>query len=134
MLEAGSLASLLVVSLLWGMSTPFLRKGSEGIEKIRHKNFFKQWFAELWFLATRWKYALPFLVNQSGSAFYIMTLASTDLSLAIPLTNSLTFVFVTLVGRYLGEEGDNVISYIGMILVITGVTLCVADRVQTSIK
>lgn len=128
MLELATLSSLLIVSAIWGLSTPFLRKGSEGIEKIQQKNFIKQWISELCFLSTRWKYVLPFLINQSGSLFYVMALASADLSLAIPLTNSLTFIFVTIAGRYLGEKGDNTLSFLGMAFVVAGVSLCVADR------
>lgn len=98
------------------------------MEDIRCSNVFQQWISEVRFLTAKPKYVLPFLINQSGSAIYALALGSTDLSLAVPLTNSLTFVFVTLAGRLLGESVGNTYTYTGMALVVTGVTLCVADR------
>lgn len=43
-------------------------------------------------------------LNQSGSVLYFFTLQNVDLSLAVPVTNSLTFVFTALVGWILGEK------------------------------
>ncbi|KPP57823.1 hypothetical protein Z043_124413, partial [Scleropages formosus] len=51
-------------------------------------------------------YLVPFLLNQSGSLIYYLTLASADLSLAVPLTNSLTFLFTLLGGALLGEDPE----------------------------
>lgn len=50
------------------------------------------------------QYLLPFLLNQCGSVLYFLTLQSTDLSLALPVSNSLTFVFTAITGWFLGEE------------------------------
>ncbi|XP_076340293.1 transmembrane protein 234 isoform X4 [Tachypleus tridentatus] len=104
MIQFGSVALLIVVSALWGLSTPWLRQGSAGIEHVNYDSAIKQWLAELWFLATNWRYVIPFLVNQSGSVLYAATLGVTDLSVAVPLTNALTFIFITVYGRFLGEE------------------------------
>ncbi|CAL1276363.1 unnamed protein product [Larinioides sclopetarius] len=123
----GSVIWLVVVAALWGFSTPLIRHGSAGIENISYSNPISQWFAELQFLATKWKYIFPFLINQSGSALYALALGSADLSLAVPLTNSLTFIFVSISGRLLGEREGKSVSYIGMTLVAAGVTLCVLE-------
>ncbi|XP_015921894.1 transmembrane protein 234 [Parasteatoda tepidariorum] len=129
MLSLGSLLWLIVVAAVWGFSTPLIRHGSAGIEKISGSNPLNQWLAELMFLATNWKYIMPFLINQSGSALYTMALASSDLSVAVPLTNSLTFIFVTISGRLLGEADGKPASYLGMTLVICGISLCVLSTV-----
>lgn len=47
---------------------------------------------------------IPFLVNQCGSLLYVATLQTADLSLAVPVTNSLTFVVTAMAGWVLGEE------------------------------
>lgn len=39
-----------------------------------------------------------------GSVVYFVALQSTDISLALPVANSLTFVFTALVGWILGER------------------------------
>ncbi|XP_054708346.1 transmembrane protein 234 homolog [Uloborus diversus] len=128
MVDIGSIVWLVIVAAIWGLSTPLLRYGSAGIENVSGRNFICQWLAELKFLSTNWKYIFPFLINQSGSAVYALTLGSADLSLAVPLTNSLTFIFVSISGRLLGEREGKSVSYVGMTLVVAGVTLCVLDR------
>ncbi|CAO2589202.1 Transmembrane protein 234 [Lemmus lemmus] len=50
------------------------------------------------------EYLMPFLLNQSGSLLYYLTLASTDLTLAVPICNSLAIVFTLIVGKILGED------------------------------
>ncbi|XP_013789318.1 transmembrane protein 234 homolog [Limulus polyphemus] len=131
MVQFESVALLTVVSALWGLSTPWLRQGSVGIEHVKCNSAIKQWLAELWFLATNWRYVIPFLVNQSGSVLYAATLGVADLSMAVPLTNALTFIFITISGRFLGEEVGSSATYVGMAFVMAGVMCCVMDRVWT---
>ncbi|XP_041069382.1 transmembrane protein 234 isoform X1 [Carcharodon carcharias] len=121
---------LLLVALLWGGTNPFLKRGTEGIEKVRSRNFVIQLFAEMKFLFLNYKYLVPFVLNQSGSVIYYFTLASTDLSLAVLLSNSLTFLFTLLTGKFLGEDIGGKQAMIGMLLIIVGVSLCVASTVS----
>ncbi|XP_059510401.1 transmembrane protein 234 [Stegostoma tigrinum] len=121
---------LLLVALLWGGTNPFLKKGTEGIEKVKSRNVVIQLFVEMKFLFLNYKYLVPFLLNQSGSVIYYYTLASTDLSLAVLLSNSLTFLFTLLTGKLLGEEIGGKQALVGMLLIIVGVTLCVASTVN----
>ncbi|KAF5892724.1 antigen like protein, partial [Clarias magur] len=95
---------LLLVSALWGATNPFLRKGTEGIEQVKKGNKISQFLAEVKFLFLNVKYLVPFLLNQSGSLVFYLTLATTDLSLAVPTVNSLSLVFTMFTGRLLGEE------------------------------
>lgn len=53
------------------------------------------------------QYLIPFLLNQCGSVVYYLTLASADLSVAVPITNSLTMIITTLTGKLLGEDNIN---------------------------
>ncbi|CAJ0768890.1 10723_t:CDS:2 [Entrophospora sp. SA101] len=75
-------------------------------------------------------YILPLLLNLSGSIVYYYTLGQSDLSLAIPITNSLTFIFTTLAASLIGEEIGSKETWIGMGLVVIGVGLCVDSKVQ----
>ncbi|CAM4726181.1 unnamed protein product [Leuciscus chuanchicus] len=104
MVSAGEVLCLLLVAILWGGTNPFLKKGSEGIEGVQRDNKLLQFLAEIKFLFLNLKYLVPFLLNQSGSIVFYFTLASTDLSLAVPMVNSLTFLFTLLMGKLLGEE------------------------------
>ncbi|NXP28061.1 TM234 protein, partial [Scytalopus superciliaris] len=69
---------------------------------------------------------VPFLLNQGGSLLFYLTLASTELSLAVPLCNALALVVTLVTGRILGEELGGKRAVAGMVLTILGVSLCVA--------
>ncbi|KAL0969599.1 hypothetical protein UPYG_G00229620 [Umbra pygmaea] len=129
MVSVVEVLSLLLVAVLWGCTNPFLKRGTEGIEHVRKENRFLQFLAEVKFLFLNLKYLIPFLLNQSGSLVYYLTLASTDLSLAVPVANSLTFLFTLLTGKLLGEELGGKRAVGGMILTMTGVTLCIMSSI-----
>lgn len=118
----------MLVGLLWGATNPFLKKGSVGIEKVKHSNKFVQFLLELKFLALNWRYMLPFVVNQLGAVVYYVTVGRADITLAVPITNSLTFLFTTLVGLCLGEPSSSALTYLGSIFVMCGVALCVLSK------
>ncbi|KAM4625863.1 transmembrane protein 234 [Polymixia lowei] len=120
---------LLLVALLWGCTNPFLKRGTEGIENVKRKNKVLQLVAEVKFLFLNLQYLVPFLLNQSGSLVYYFTLATTDLSLAVPVTNSLTFLFTLLTGKLLGEEFGGKRAVGGMFLTMVGITLCVISSI-----
>ncbi|XP_075051313.1 transmembrane protein 234 isoform X2 [Mixophyes fleayi] len=103
-LAAGELLSLLLVSLLWGVTNPFLRRGAEGVESVREERKVRRLLCEARFLISNYRYIIPFLLNQSGSLVFYLTLASTELSLAVPICNSLALVFTMVSGRILGED------------------------------
>ncbi|NWQ82944.1 TM234 protein, partial [Columbina picui] len=69
---------------------------------------------------------VPFLLNQGGSVLFYLTLASADLSLAVPLCNSLALIVTLVTGRILGEDVGGKRAVAGMLLTVLGVTLCVA--------
>ncbi|KAK6304151.1 transmembrane protein 234 [Coregonus clupeaformis] len=121
---------LLLVAVLWGCTNPFLKRGTEGIEHVKKENKFHQFLAEVKFLFLNIKYLIPFLLNQSGSLVYYFTLATTDLSLAVPVANSLTFLFTMLTGKLLGEEFGGRRAVGGMVLTMVGITLCVVSSIS----
>ncbi|XP_005801352.1 transmembrane protein 234 [Xiphophorus maculatus] len=130
MVTVAEVLGLVLVSLLWGCTNPFLKKGSEGIEKVTETNRVFQLLAEIKFLLLNIKYLVPFLINQSGSLVYFYTLSTTDLSLAVPVANSLTFLCTLLTGKLLGEEFGGKRAVVGMFLTMTGVTLCVISSIE----
>lgn len=137
-----SVLYLCVVAVLWGVTNPFMKKGAQGLETVKATSAYKQFIKEIAFLVTNLKvcyifvsdifyqiiiyykiyvynwfycftqYLLPFLLNQCGSVLYFLTLQSTDISLAVPVSNSLTFVFTAMTGSFLGEEKVHKSKYI----------------------
>lgn len=130
MVTVAEVLSLVLVSLLWGCTNPFLKKGSEGIENVTETNRLSQLLAEIKFLLLNVKYLVPFLLNQSGSLVYFYTLSTTDLSLAVPVANSLTFLCTLLTGKLLGEEFGGKRAVAGMFLTMAGITLCVISSID----
>uniref|UniRef100_A0A8C5IT30 Transmembrane protein 234 n=1 Tax=Junco hyemalis TaxID=40217 RepID=A0A8C5IT30_JUNHY len=72
------------------------------------------------------QYLVPFLLNQAGSLLFYLTLASTDLSLAVPLCNSLALVVTLVTGKILGEDIGGKRAVAGMLLTMLGLSLCLA--------
>uniref|UniRef100_A0A3P9KWA3 Transmembrane protein 234 n=1 Tax=Oryzias latipes TaxID=8090 RepID=A0A3P9KWA3_ORYLA len=130
MATLGELLSLVLVSILWGCTNPFLKRGTEGLEKVTQPNRVSQILAEIKFLFLNFKYLVPFLMNQAGSVFYYYTLSTTDLSLAVPVTNSLTLLCTLLTGKLLGEEFGGKKAVVGMVLTMAGVSLCIISSVD----
>lgn len=118
-----------VVALLWGCTNPLMKQGSAGVETVSTSstsststpNLFRRTISELLYLVSNWRYTVPFLINQSGSVLYYWALSSTTLSVAVPLTNSLTLVITVLVGKLLGEKSQGSLLYLGIILVFIGI-------------
>ncbi|KAG7509729.1 hypothetical protein JOB18_003091 [Solea senegalensis] len=129
MVTVVDLLSLLLVSVLWGCTNPFLKRGTEGIENVAETNRVSQLLAEVKFLFLNIKYLVPFLLNQSGSLIYYYTLSTTELSVVVPVANSLTFLCTLLTGKLLGEEFGGKSAVAGMFLTMAGVTLCIISSI-----
>ncbi|KAI9220199.1 transmembrane protein 234-like protein [Blastocladiella britannica] len=113
---------IIAASVLWGATTPLIRRGSLGVEDAvvsRGK------VAELVWLATRWQYIAPLALNFCGSLAFVRALQTADLALASPLTNALALMFTWLMGWALGENVSDPYSMAGVALVALGSTLCV---------
>jgi len=123
---------LLIVGAMWGCTNPLIKRGGEGVSKIKKASKVNQFLAENWFLLSRWQYVIPFAINLSGSVMYYLALGNSDISFVVPVTNSITFLFTTFTSKLLGEKGTNMYTYIGMLFVLVGVSICVHSQLQTS--
>ncbi|XP_036035324.1 transmembrane protein 234 isoform X2 [Onychomys torridus] len=124
----GQVLALVLVAALWGGTQPLLKRASAGLQQVHEKTWVRQLLQEMKTLFLNTEYLMPFLLNQSGSLLYYLTLASTDLTLAVPICNSLAIVFTLIVGKVLGEDiGGRPVA--GMVLTITGITLCITSSV-----
>ncbi|EGF83313.1 hypothetical protein BATDEDRAFT_9024, partial [Batrachochytrium dendrobatidis JAM81] len=119
-----SIVGLFIVAICWGFTNPFIKSGSKGLEAVSLKHASSSWWtrqaAELWFL-----------VNLSGSTVYYYTLGDADISLAVPITNSLTLALTVLSGIALGESFGSWRRILGMGCVFVGVTLCVSSKLSS---
>ncbi|XP_021088377.1 transmembrane protein 234 isoform X2 [Mesocricetus auratus] len=124
----GQVLALMLVAALWGGTQPLLKRASAGLQQVHEQTWARQLLQEMKTLFLNTEYLMPFLLNQSGSLVYYLTLASTDLTLAVPICNSLAIVFTLIVGKVLGEDvGGKPVA--GMVLTIIGITLCITSSV-----
>lgn len=120
--------SYLFVGSLWGITNPFLKQGAQLHSpplETKDSSIFQKSFNSLQkFL--RPSICLPILINQMGSVAFYFLLATDDISIAVPLCNSLTFVFTGITGWILGERIHQPMLFIlGVIFVLIGIYLCV---------
>ncbi|XP_017769119.1 PREDICTED: transmembrane protein 234 homolog [Nicrophorus vespilloides] len=120
--------NLVIVALLWGATNPLIKKGTGQITTIHHENKLKQFLAEVFFIFTNVGYLIPMALNQLGSVLYFFALQNIDISLAVPVTNSLTFVFTALTGWFLEEGVPTRKTIVGMCSVIAGTSLMCYDK------
>ncbi|KAK8168262.1 integral membrane protein [Phyllosticta citrichinensis] len=126
----------LLVGAAWGLTTPFMRRAAVNYTPPLRPHLSdpnvpwvkrKVWgvvFAVI-DLLRRPAYAVPFLLNVTGSIWFFLLIGKAELSLTVPITNSLAFLF-TVLGEWWAE--GKVISrdtWIGMALVLGGIGLCV---------
>ncbi|KAJ2297321.1 hypothetical protein IWW55_004831, partial [Coemansia sp. RSA 2706] len=117
----------ILTALCWGFTNPFIKRGSVGIERIKKGNWLMQTVAETWFLFTNWRYVVPLAINLSGSAVYYYTLSAADITVAVPITNSLALVFTILGGLLVGEPMPRGKELAGMMCIVLGAALCVTS-------
>ncbi|KAI7824248.1 hypothetical protein BX661DRAFT_46847 [Kickxella alabastrina] len=120
-------AGFILTALCWGFTNPFIKRGSKGLESIKRPTWLSQTLAETYFLFTNWKYLLPLLLNLSGSAVYYYTLSSAEITIAVPITNSLALIFTILSGMLLGEPSPTRKELTGMFCIVSGVALCITS-------
>ncbi|XP_016973943.1 transmembrane protein 234 homolog isoform X2 [Drosophila rhopaloa] len=121
---------LLVVGLLWGVTNPFIRLGSQGIESLRDTGSkWRNFIQEARTVGSRWRYWIPFGLNQCGSALYVWTLQSASITVAVPVANSLSFAFTAITGYALGEKLPGKKIILGTLLICCGSILMIYDKI-----
>ena len=123
---------LVVVGALWGVTNPLLKKasGHANFDPSRYSSLLLRLKANFIHLVSNWRSVGPFLLNQCGSLLFYLTLSSADLSLAVPIANSLAFCFTAVTGWYIGEsvEEKSLKNKAGLVLMLFGITLCTVAK------
>ena len=133
--------AFLLVAICWGGTVPFIRKAaisytapsSATHPSLDPKNpWLKRKLAfAFWTVASLFRkpgYAIPLVANLTGSIWFFLLVGKAELSLTVPIVNSLAFLF-TVLGEWMAE--GKVITrdtWIGMTCVCAGIGLCVASK------
>ncbi|KAK3307871.1 uncharacterized protein B0T15DRAFT_87172 [Chaetomium strumarium] len=146
--------SFLLVGLAWGFTVPFIRRAardhrprdrrpsSSEEEEDGKRNLSGTWWARLKTrvcgaayavldLLRNPRYAVPLVLNLTGSVWFFLLIGQAELSLTVPVVNTLAFLF-TVLGEWWVE--GKVISretLMGMFLSVGGIALCVHSKNTT---
>ncbi|OIW23496.1 hypothetical protein CONLIGDRAFT_131961 [Coniochaeta ligniaria NRRL 30616] len=131
----------LLVGLAWGLTTPFIRRAARSHNPPPHpilsspavaSSFVRRRLYGAFFAATDLlrnpRYAVPLLINLTGSVWFFLLIGQAELSLTVPIVNTLAFLF-TVIGEWWVE--NKVISrqtMVGMVLSLCGIALCVHSK------
>ncbi|KIW76348.1 hypothetical protein Z517_11094 [Fonsecaea pedrosoi CBS 271.37] len=131
--------SFLLVGICWGFTTPFIRKAAVNYTAPSHpsitdpnrswisRQVAKAFFTVLGLLRTP-TYAVPLLLNLTGSVWFFLLVGQAELSLTVPITNSLAFLFTVLGEWYAEGKLISRDTWLGMVLVCGGIGLCVWSK------
>ncbi|KAH8154347.1 uncharacterized protein LAJ45_02115 [Morchella importuna] len=129
----------IMVGMAWGFTNPFIRKAAVNYSPPKRdvledpntgmvKRFILKAVFAAFDMLKRPSYAIPLLINLTGSVWFFLLIGKAELSLTVPIVNSLAFLF-TVLGEWFAER--KVISketWIGMALVLAGIGLCVHSK------
>ncbi|KAJ5162142.1 hypothetical protein N7492_007534 [Penicillium capsulatum] len=76
-------------------------------------------------------YAVPLVINLTGSVWFFLLVGKHELSLTVPLANSSAFLFTVLGEWYVERKVIAKETWLGMFLVLGGIGLCVHSKNQT---
>ncbi|EXJ73890.1 uncharacterized protein A1O5_03652 [Cladophialophora psammophila CBS 110553] len=131
--------SFLLVGICWGFTTPFIRKAAVNYTAPSHpsstdptrswisRQIAKAFFTVVGLLKTP-TYAVPLLLNLTGSIWFFLLVGQAELSLTVPITNSLAFLFTVLGEWYAEGKLISRDTWLGMLLVCGGIGLCVWSK------
>ncbi|OAA43313.1 integral membrane protein [Metarhizium rileyi] len=102
-------ASFVLVGLAWGLTTPFIRRAARTHQPPPHptleldsvKNhwlrgrLYAAFFAVVDLLRNP-SYAVPLLLNLTGSIWFFLLIGQAELSLTVPIVNTMAFLFTVL--------------------------------------
>lgn len=106
----------LLVGLAWGLTTPFIRRAAVTHNPPPHpilssphvasslvrRRLYSAFFAAADLLRNP-RYAVPLLINLTGSVWFFLLIGQAELSLTVPIVNTLAFLF-TVVGEWWVEK------------------------------
>eukprot|EP01070_Trichotokara_eunicae_P002265 Trichotokara_eunicae@DN2515_c0_g1_i1.p1 len=116
-----SLWPLIIVGALWGCTAPFIKKGSGSYYPEVDTSVFQRVLTHVFYLARRWQFLIPFIINQSGSILFQILLGSSAMSITIPVVNGLAVLFTLMTEALLFRSCPNLGTITGACLMLVGI-------------
>ncbi|TVY66615.1 Transmembrane protein 234-like protein [Fusarium oxysporum f. sp. cubense] len=133
--------SFVLVGLAWGFTTPFIRRAAQSHNPPTHpvlesppvqsswlkSKLYGAFFAVIDLLKNP-RYAIPLVLNLTGSIWFFLLIGQAELSLTVPIVNTLAFLFTVLGDWYVDGKVISKDTAIGMALMLVGIGLCVQSK------
>ncbi|TVY46613.1 Transmembrane protein-like protein, partial [Lachnellula occidentalis] len=133
----------LLIGIAWGFTTPFIRAAARTHKPPAHPILDSPTVKSSWFksrvygaffgvvdLLRNPRYAVPLVINLTGSVWFFLLIGQAELSLTVPITNSLAFLFTVLGDWYVDRKVISKDTWIGMTLSLVGIGLCVQSKIK----
>ncbi|CRG91102.1 hypothetical protein PISL3812_08150 [Talaromyces islandicus] len=132
--------SFLLVGIAWGFTTPFIRRAAVDFNKRQDQTSTSQQEKQtigsrmaslFWTVVNLLRtpaYAIPLVLNLTGSVWFFLLVGKHELSLTVPITNSMAFLFTVLGEWYVERKVIAQETWLGMLLVLGGIALCVQSK------
>ncbi|KAM5352246.1 hypothetical protein ACJ41O_004969 [Fusarium nematophilum] len=133
--------SFVLVGLAWGFTTPFIRRAARSHNPPAHpvlespavraswlkSKVYGAFFAVVDLLRNP-RYAIPLVLNLTGSVWFFVLIGKAELSLTVPIVNTLSFLFTVLGDWYVDGKVISKDTAAGMVLMLAGIGLCVQSK------
>ncbi|KAI1171408.1 integral membrane protein [Nemania sp. FL0916] len=136
-------AGFLLVGIAWGLTTPFIRRAAKthqpsarAVRVMARSDVQSNWakrtlygaFYAVVDLLRNPRYAVPLLINLTGSVWFFLLIGQAELSLTVPIVNTLAFLFTVLGDWWVDGKVIDRNTWIGMMLSLAGIALCVQSK------
>ena len=127
-MDAEIVVGYFVIGTIWGATNAYMEVGSKTEdqgETKENKTQLSNQVVEGVTMFTRLKFLVPFLLNQAASILNNFIVAKSDLSIAVPVVNCITFIVTFITMRLI--KGDSLVDFrffAGSVLIMLGLYLC----------
>ncbi|KAG6003813.1 hypothetical protein E4U21_001667 [Claviceps maximensis] len=133
--------SFILVGLAWGLTTPFIRRAAQNHHPPPHPLLETDPIKNHWLRSRLYgalfavvdllrnpRYAVPLLLNLTGSVWFFLLIGQAELSLTVPIVNTTAFLFTVLGEWYVEGKVVSRDIAVGMVLSLVGIALCVQSK------
>ena len=120
----GDAVSMVAVGLVWGATNVVMRRGALVWDRRARaspsSSVLRRWAA----LLLTWQYSAPFAASLCTSAAFFALLGAAPISVAMPVTNAVSFAATAIAAVILGERVRPAPAALGTALIVLGVWVC----------
>ncbi|KAG9252063.1 uncharacterized protein F5Z01DRAFT_247182 [Emericellopsis atlantica] len=133
--------SFILVGLAWGFTTPFIRRAARTHTPPAHPTLDHPSIKDSWVKSKLYgaffgvvdllknpRYAVPLLLNLTGSIWFFLLIGQAELSLTVPIVNTMAFLFTVLGEWYVEKKVISRDTAVGMMFSLVGIGLCVSSK------